>query len=135
MRDLIGAVKLNLGSAICGPRFGRFDFRQKFQYWAVAVGATMMTPTGLVLWFESESMAVMPKWVIDVTRVVHSGEGLLVFVVLFVWHLYDTHLRPGIFPMDGSWITGRITLEELKSRHPLEYERLAQEQDAEGNLP
>ena len=135
LRDLVGAVKLNLGSSGDGPRFGRFDFRQKLQYWAVGVGATVMTLTGLVLWFESESMAIMPKWVIDLTRVVHSGEGLLIFVVLFLWHLYDTHLRPGIFPMDWSWITGRITLEELKRRHPLEYERLAEEQDVEGNLP
>ncbi len=134
-RDLVGALKLNLGSSGDGPRFGWFDFRQKLQYWAVAVGATIMTLTGLVLWFESESMAVMPKWVVDLTRVVHAGEGLLIFVVLFLWHLYDTHLRPGIFPMDWSWITGRITLEDLKSRHSLEYDRLAEEQDAKGNLP
>ena len=123
-RDLVTALKFSLGATEEGPRFGRFDFRQKFQYWAVALGATLMVLTGMVLWFESESMAVMPKWIIDVTRISHSGEGLLIFVVLFLWHLYDTHLRPGIFPMDGSWVTGRLTVEELKERHPMEYERL-----------
>ncbi|MDP6777275.1 MAG: cytochrome b/b6 domain-containing protein [Candidatus Latescibacteria bacterium] len=134
-RDAMGSLRLNPETSDGGPRFGWFDFREKFQYWAVAMGVTMMTLTGLVLWFESESMAVMPKWVIDVTRVVHGGEGLLIFVVLFLWHLYDTHLRPDVFPMDASWITGRMTLKELKRRHPLAYDGVAEGEDGEGDLP
>ena len=123
MRDLVATLKFNLGTAPEAPRFGLFNFRQKFQYWAVALGVWTMVLTGLVLWFRSESMAVMPKWVVDVAQIVHSGEGLLIFVVLFLWHLYDTHLRPGVFPMDRTWLRGWLTVEELKERHPLEYER------------
>jgi len=77
-----------------------------------------------VLWFETQSMAVFPKWVFDLTQVIHSSEGLLIFVVLFLWHLYDAHLRPGVFPMDRTWLTGKLTREELQERHPREYERL-----------
>jgi len=124
LRNFAAVLRRNLGGSGHAPRFGRFDFRQKFQYWAVAMGASLMGLTGFVLWFETESMAVMPKWILDVTRVVHSGEGVLIFVVLFIWHLYDGHLRPGIFPMDWSWITGRVSKDELKRRHPLEYDRL-----------
>ena len=123
LRDLVATLKFNLGTALEAPRFGLFDFRQKFQYWAVALGVWTMVLTGLVLWFRSESMAVMPKWVVDVAQIVHSGEGLLIFVVLFLWHLYDTHLRPGVFPMDRTWLRGWLTVEELEERHPLEYER------------
>ena len=124
LQDVRTMFKYNLGGTRMPPRFGRFDFRQKFQYWAVALGASLMILTGLVLWFETESMAVMPKWIIDVTRVVHGGEGLIIFVVLFAWHLYDVHLRREVFPMDMTWLTGRLKVEELKERHPLEYERL-----------
>lgn len=130
-RDLAKTMRFSLGAAAEDARFGRFDFRQKFQYWAVAFGATTMSLTGLVLWFESESMAVMPKWVIDLTQIVHSEEGLLIFVVLFLWHVYDTHLRPGVFPMDRTWLTGKLTVEELRKRHPLEYNQLFGNRDEE----
>ena len=132
IRDLAATLRFHIGATQQFPRFGRFDFRQKFQYWAVGLGASAMVLTGLVLWFESESMAVMPKWVIDLTRIVHSGEGILIFVVLFLWHLYDTNLRPDVFPMDWSWLTGRMTRDELKDRHPLEYERLFGGTEEEG---
>jgi len=122
--DVVRTMKYRLGAASEGARFDRFDFRQKFQYWAVALGVVSMTLTGFVLWFESESMAVMPKWIVDLTRIVHSSEGLLIFIVLFLWHLYDAHFRPGVFPMDRTWLTGKLTLEELRTRHPLEYDRL-----------
>jgi hypothetical protein len=83
-----------------------------------------MNLTGLALWFESTAMAAMPKWVLDVALIVHSGEGLLIFVVLFLWHLYDTHLRAEVFPMDWTWLSGRLSRAELEKRHPLEHERL-----------
>ena len=123
-RDLVQTLRQSLGSESQPPRFEHFDFRQKFQYWALAVGVVTMSLTGLVLWFESISMTVMPKWVIDATQASHSGEGLVIFLVLFVQHLYDTHLRPGVFPMDWSWVNGRISVEDLSRRHGREYERL-----------
>ena len=123
LRDLATTLRANLGGTTDSPRYGWFDFRQKFQYWAVALGSSLMAVTGIMLWFETQAMAMMPKWTLDVTRIVHSGEGLLIFVLLFVWHLYDTHLRPGVFPMDRSWLTGRLSREQLRQRHALEYER------------
>lgn len=122
LRDLGMVLRRNLTGKGEAPRFGRFDFRQKFQYWAVALGVTAMVPTGVVLWFETQAMAALPKWVLDLARVVHSGEGLVIFLVLFLWHLYDTHLRPEVFPMDSSWLTGCITRKQWQERHPRDYE-------------
>lgn len=127
LRDLGMVLRQNLGGKGPEPRFGRFDFRQKFQYWAVALGVTAMVPTGLVLWFESQAMAALPKWVLDLARVVHSGEGLVIFLVLFLWHLYDTHLRPEVFPMDRTWLTGRMTRKQWQERHAREYEEREEE--------
>ena len=131
LRDLGMVLRQNLGGGGPSPRFGRFDFRQKFQYWAVALGVTAMVPTGLVLWFENEAMAALPKWVTDVTRVIHSSEGVVIFLVLFLWHLYDTHLRSEVFPMDHTWLTGRMSRKAWQERHPREYEKAVQGREEE----
>jgi cytochrome b subunit of formate dehydrogenase len=126
VRDFLQVVRLNLGRGAERPAFGRFDYRQKFQYWAFFLASATMVLSGLALWFATEAMAVMPKWVFDLLAVLHGRESIVIFLLLFVWHLYDVHLRPEVFPMDWSWITGRISLADLKERHPVEYERLRQ---------
>ncbi len=124
VRDLLQMVRINLGEPVERPAFNRFDYRQKFQYWAFAIAGATMVLSGLVLWFATEAMAVMPKWFFDLLAALHGRESILIFLLLFVWHLYDVHLRPEVFPMDWSWITGRIGLADLQARHPAEYERL-----------
>ena len=133
VRDLQQVMRLNLGRSTERPAFGRFDYRQKFQYYAIFLASSTMILSGLVLWFATEAMAVMPKWLFDSLAVLHGRESIVIFLVLFVWHLYDVHLRPEIFPMDWSWITGRIRLSDLKARHPMEYERLRQAGTIDGD--
>jgi len=126
VRDFLLVMRLNLGRAAERPAFDRFDYRQKFQYYAIFLASSTMILSGLALWFATEAMAIMPKWLFDTLAVLHGRESIVIFLVLFVWHLYDVHLRPEVFPMDWSWITGRITLADLQERHPAEYERLRQ---------
>jgi len=126
VRDFVQVMRLNLGRPAARPAFDRFDYRQKFQYSAIFLASSTMILSGLALWFASEAMAVMPKWLFDALAVLHGGESVVIFLVLFVWHLYDVHLRPEVFPMDWSWITGRIRVADLQERHPMEYERLRQ---------
>ena len=124
VRDLLQMVRVNLGQPVGRPAFNRYDYRQKFQYWAFAIAGTTMVLSGLALWFATEAMAVMPKWMFDLLAVLHGRESIVIFLLLFLWHLYDVHLRPEVFPMDWSWITGRISPWDLKARHRAEYEQL-----------
>jgi len=124
IRDFLQVMRLNLGRPGAPPAFDRFDYRQKFQYWAFGIASGTMILSGLLLWFATEAMAVMPKWLFDLLAVLHGRESIVIFLLLFVWHLYDVHLRPEVFPMDWSWITGRISLADLRARHPVEYEAL-----------
>jgi cytochrome b subunit of formate dehydrogenase len=126
--DLFQTVKFDLGKSDEEPSFGKFDYKQKFQYGGVVIGLGLMILTGLILWFETLSMAIMPKWAIDVTFVVHGYEGLWAFMVLFLWHMYNVHLNPDVFPMDWTWITGKISLEDLKEKHYLEYQDITGKQ-------
>lgn len=113
-----------LGRRTQPPPFGRFTPLQKLQYWGAGLGSLAMVATGFVLWFHTQAMAVMPKWVIDVTTIVHGYEGLILFLLLFGWHLYIVHLSPGNFPMQSTFLTGTITAERLFREHRLEYEEL-----------
>jgi cytochrome b subunit of formate dehydrogenase len=122
--DFLQVTRLNLGRPAEQPAFSRFDYRQKFQYWAYFAASASMILSGLALWFATEAMAVMPKWTFDLLAVLHGRESVVIFLLLFLWHLYDVHLRPEVFPMDWSWLTGRISLGDLRERHPAEYEAL-----------
>ncbi|HEX7614487.1 MAG TPA: hypothetical protein VF554_04325, partial [Thermoanaerobaculia bacterium] len=50
--------------------------------------------------------------------------GLMAFLVVITWHIYNAHLAPGIFPFDPAIFTGKISKERLRHEHRLEYARL-----------
>jgi len=43
-------------------------------------------------------------------------------VFILFWHFYNEHLKPEVFPMSWLWVTGKMSTEEMKHKHPLEYE-------------
>jgi len=131
IKDFLLSIKHNLGLTKEIPKFERFSFTQKFQYWGVVIGSAIMIITGLILMLKALSVAmVIPKWLWDIINVVHGYEGLLIFIVLLVWHLYNVHLSPGYFPIQKTWITGKITKQELREKYPLEYKRLFGEEES-----
>jgi len=101
-----GIVKYNLGLRKAMPAFDRFTCIEKFQYWAVGIAVVLLSASGLVLWEETLFMMVFPKWAIDLNHIIHSFEATVGFLVLVVWHLYNVHLNPRVFPMSKVWLTG-----------------------------
>jgi len=104
--EVIRSAKRSLGMEARACEVGKYSPSEKFQYWGVVIGALVMSATGAVLWFRVLSMAVLPKWAIDLTLVIHGANGLLAFLVLVLWHLYNVHFAPGRFP-NATWLTGR----------------------------
>lgn len=129
--DALNSVLYNLGLRNEPPLLDKYAPPHKFQYWAVVAGSILMILSGFVLWFQSQAMLVLPKWVFDITKVVHSYQGVIIAIVILIWHLYIVHLSSGRFPMSRIWIDGKITLEELKKEHPLEYARMFEEKTDE----
>jgi formate dehydrogenase subunit gamma len=122
--DSVALIKYMLGLQEEMPLFGRFTCIEKFQYCATGLAVILLGLSGFVLWFETLFMMVFPKWMIDLNHLIHSFEATVGFLVLVVWHLYNVHLNPEVFPMSRTWIDGKISKEDLKKNHPLEYKRL-----------
>ena len=104
--------------------FDRFDYREKFEYWGLLAGGMIMTSTGLVLYLPVLTARYLPAELIPVAKVAHSNEGLLAFLTVIVWHLYNVHLAPEVFPFNKTIFTGRIDREHMREHHTLEYRRL-----------
>ncbi|MBI5418971.1 MAG: cytochrome b/b6 domain-containing protein [Deltaproteobacteria bacterium] len=125
--DFLQAIRYNLGLAGEYPRFGKYGYKEKFQYWGATSGVFLISVTGVILWVETFSMKFLPKFVLDLTLIIHGYQGLLLFVILLFWHVYNEHLHPSVFPMNMAWLTGKVEVEWLRQEHPLEYEKLKQE--------
>ncbi|MBI5070050.1 MAG: cytochrome b/b6 domain-containing protein [Deltaproteobacteria bacterium] len=105
------------------PRFERFNYLEKFDYWAVFWGIVMMVGSGFIFWFPAQIANWVPTWLISSALIVHGEEATLAILFLFVVHFYNVHLKPSIFPMNWAWITGQTSVEFMKDEHPAEYEK------------
>ena len=106
------------------PRYGRWTYWEKFDYFAVFWGIFVIGLSGLMLWFPEAFTRLLPGWLINVATIVHSDEALLAAGFIFTIHFFNTHFRPEKFPMDIVVFTGRMPVDELERDKPDEYARL-----------
>ena len=134
--DFLQMWRYNLGLTREKPKYGRYSFTEKFEYWGMVWGSAVMILTGLLLW-----NPVRTTWyfkipiLLALSRVIHSYEALLAVTAILIWHLYNAHLRPDVFPMSPVWLTGLMTEEDMKEHHGLEYERLVREHEDKCETP
>jgi hypothetical protein len=48
----------------------------------------------------------------------------MAFFVITIWHIFNAHLNPDVFPFDASIFTGKVSRERYVHEHPLELARL-----------
>jgi cytochrome b subunit of formate dehydrogenase len=123
-RDAAATLRYQLGTGPKPPAFDRFDYRQKFEYWGLLLGGSVMVATGFLLLFPLLATAVLGGQFVPAAKVAHSNEGLMAFLVVLTWHIFNAHLSPEAFPGDTTIFTGRIEKERLRHEHALEYARL-----------
>ncbi len=123
-RDWWHTTRYYFGFARELPSYDRFNFREKFDYFAVFWGLPVMMFSGLVLWFPVFFGNRLPDLALGMAYIAHSDEAILAISAIVVWHFYNVHYNPDKFPMSWVWWHGKISEEEMKCEHPLEYQRL-----------
>jgi cytochrome b subunit of formate dehydrogenase len=123
-QDAIDNLRYYAGYTDVAPKFGRFDYRQKFEYWGLIFGSLIMVATGYILYFPIVISRILPAELIPAAKVMHSYEALFAFLIVLIWHMAGAHLSPEAFPIDTSIFTGKIRKEKLRHEHALEYEDL-----------
>jgi cytochrome b subunit of formate dehydrogenase len=106
------------------PRFDHWTYWEKFDFLAVFWGMAAIGLSGLIMWMPHITTKLLPGWVINVARIVHSEEALLAIGFIFTVHFFNTHFVPSKWPMNYSIFTGRIYKWEFLEDRPIEYERL-----------
>jgi cytochrome b subunit of formate dehydrogenase len=105
------------------PKFDRYSYWEKFDYWAVFWGMAIIGISGYAMWFAPLAARLIPGSWLNIALLVHGEEAVLAVSFIFVIHFFNEHLRPHNFPMDITIFTGCHTEEEFRERHPEEYAR------------
>ena len=128
--DFIDRILYNLGVRKTVPRFPRFSYVEKAEYWALVWGAAVMIVTGILLWFDNWFIGMLPKGVLDVSLVIHYWEAWLATLAIAVWHLYSTVFNPHVYPMNPSWLTGTMPEDMYRHEHADHVEEAKRETEA-----
>jgi formate dehydrogenase gamma subunit len=105
-RELVEGTLWRLGLLRQRPHRSPHSYIEKMEYWAVVWGTGVMAITGLLLWFHNWSLTVMPKVVLDVSRVIHFYEAVLAALSILVWHFYMVIFDPAVYPLDTAFLKG-----------------------------
>ena len=120
LRQVVQAVRYNLGLASQRPRMGRYTFEEKVEYWSLVWGTLLMIATGFMLWNPIATTRFLPGQFIPAAQVVHGGEALLAVLAIVIWHGYGVHVRH----FNRSMFTGTMTEGEMRQEHPAELEEI-----------
>jgi len=127
VQDLVGMLRYNAGLSKERPTFGKFSYAEKMEYLAFLWGTVVMAATGCLLWFNNVSLTFLPKWVSDAATVTHFYEAILASLAILVWHFYMVIFDPAVYPMDMSWLTGKVPADHLRETRPAYYRALRSE--------
>lgn len=124
LRDMVAVFRYNVGLSATKPRFGRFSYIEKSEYWALVWGTVVMAITGTILWFDNTFLGLLTKLWWDVASTIHYYEAWLATLAIAVWHFYFVMFNPDIYPINLAFWKGTLTEQEMEEEHPLELERV-----------
>jgi len=126
LSDLSGTMRYYLGLSPQKPKFGRFNYAEKAEYWALVWGTALMGLTGIMIWAKVWVGNLLARWWVDVATAVHFYEAILATLAILVWHFYQVFFDPDVYPMNWAWWDGKMPVEQYRHEHTLDTESLAQ---------
>ena len=145
LSDLFQDIKYFMGITPYRPKMEKFMYKQKAHYLAIlwgsfvlmAAGSALLFPDVVARLFPDTITKILPTGIVDevafpsflqsLARLMHADEAVMALIVIAFWHWLNVHLVPGRFPLQWSFLNGRITREHQLEEHFLEYLRNLQE--------
>jgi formate dehydrogenase gamma subunit len=124
-RDFVQNLRFHTFRSEEKAEFGRYDYSQKAEYWALVWGTALMALTGLILWFPTVVARILPGIVIPAAQTIHFYEAILAGLVVLVWHFFFVVFHPDEYPMSWTWLTGKMTKASAKVHHAKWYREVA----------
>lgn len=115
------------------PRFDRWTYYEKFDYWAVYWGLPLLAVTGLMAMYPLATSRILPGWSLNIAVLLHRAEAILAVSYVFIVHFFVGHLRPMSFPMNEAMFSGSVPIQEAVEEKPVWVQRIRQE-DRQGSL-
>lgn len=130
--DIVQDVKYHLRMSKEAPKYGRYTWIEKFDYWAGAAGSFIIGVTGLAMWtsyagvagFGVVLLSGLPLQIYNLARQIHGYEAILAGSVIVLLHMYMAVWRPGTFPLAKQIWTGKMPRHHYEHEHPLELEEM-----------
>ena len=124
LRQFVQNMRYHLGMIKERPKFDRYGYIEKAEYWALVWGTVMMAITGFVLWFPAITTQFLPAWVVKVSETIHYYEAILAALAILLYHMFFAIFHPEDYPMSLTGFTGKMAEEEAKDRFPMWYQKL-----------
>ncbi len=125
--DILDVFRYNLGLTKQEPKFAKFNYAEKMEYWAFLWGTMVMALSGFLLWFNNFALRHFPKWITDAATAVHWYEALLATFSILIWHFYLVIFDPAVYPMDTAWLDGKIPADHYRHTRPAYYRTLVRD--------
>jgi cytochrome b subunit of formate dehydrogenase len=117
-QDAIHNVRYYLGMADQPANCARYSYKEKFIYWLILLGGIQQIITGFILWFPVVTTQYLPGQFIPAAKAVHTNDAMLIFLLIGIWHIYDSMFSPEVFPLNKSIFTGYVE-KDISSRRAL----------------
>ena len=130
MGDLVAMAKYVFFLSPKRPNYGHFCWKEKLEYLGLFWGIGLLGVTGVFLWAESLSSHLFPSWVLNVAYLAHTYESLLAVAHITLVHIPGVLGRPGLSPLSGMVLNGRISPRTLAEEHGDELSGFAAAQEA-----
>lgn len=116
-KEFVGTMEHYLGFRREKPRSPRYDYAEKAEYLALIWGTIVMALTGLILWFPDQVTRFAPGWLVETSEIVHFYEAWLAFLAIVVWHWFFVIMHPEEYPLNLTFLTGKITKHKAEERN------------------
>ena len=127
LKDIIHTFLWIFGMHRHEPRYDRFQYGQKIDYWAIFWGMPVMVITGVIMMFPS----VFGQWIdgqwFAVVAAAHRDEAVLAVGFILIVHMYYGHLQSSAFPVNTVIFTGRMLKSKYREWFGREYAQITGE--------